>query len=303
VKRIVGAVLCFLLLPVIPGCSPVQVGPPSPLTILLTNDDGWDQHGIEVMHNALLHAGHHVILVAPAQQRSGSGGSISADLGNPHDLVRESPGVWHFDGTPADCVQVALDLGIAAPETDLVISGTNFGQNLGIAADLASGTIGAANKAWSMGIPAIAVSAGILLEERGMTPPFPSTTAAQDAAADYVVRLLDAMPRDGKGRVELAGVLNINVPAPPNDIRGAVYAPLADRSPFRLVWQDTGGTVQTGSGELVLKPEFGPEPDEGVKDDAAWFSRGFITVTHLGVDSAASAPHSPLPKLPPAGTP
>jgi 5'/3'-nucleotidase SurE len=114
-----------------------------PLRILLTNDDGYDAPGIRAMHERLVAAGHDVTLVAPLNDQSGSGIRVTTQ----GKLYYEdhAPAVWSVDGTPADAVLVGLQHILADDPPDLVVSGANFGPNLGYAGS--SGTVGAARMA------------------------------------------------------------------------------------------------------------------------------------------------------------
>jgi 5'-nucleotidase len=110
-----------------------------PLRILLTNDDGYDAPGLRVLRDALLAEGHDVTVVAPLQNRSGSG--IRVSIGGTIDVQEQGEGIWSVDGFPADSVLVGLQEYFADEAPDLVVSGANFGPNLGFAGS--SGTVGA----------------------------------------------------------------------------------------------------------------------------------------------------------------
>lgn len=170
-----------------------------PLTILVSNDDGYAAPGIAALVDALeAQPDVEVFVVAPDGNRSGSGGSTTPEgitatdvtMANGHPAVAVS-------GFPADAVAHGLDvLGIDA---DLVITGSNEGQNLGPLVDI-SGTVGAARVAAVRGIPAVAVSQGFGTP----APDYPSSVAA---AIDWFV----------EHRADLEGatadqVVNINVP-------------------------------------------------------------------------------------------
>ena len=100
-------------------------------------------------------------MVAPAENQSGSSASISPDgiTVTDHGL-----NVWSVEGRPADAVRFGLSQLMADQPPDLVISGINFGQNVG-ADVMISGTVGAATTAVRLGIPAIAISASIDFKE------------------------------------------------------------------------------------------------------------------------------------------
>jgi 5'-nucleotidase len=125
--------------------------------VLLSNDDGHGSPGIGSMRDDLSEAAD-VVLVAPENEQSASSHSLS--LHRPLRLRTVKPDVFALDGTPADCVYVALYAGtrILPRRPDLVVSGINHGMNLGQDA-FYSGTIAAAREGALRGIPAVASSA------------------------------------------------------------------------------------------------------------------------------------------------
>ncbi len=128
---------------------------PRPL-ILLANDDGHARRGIRTMRGALESVGE-VVIVAPEIEQSASSHSLS--LHRPLRLRKVEDGVWAVDGTPADCIYVALHHpNVLARKPDLVVSGMNHGLNLGQDV-FYSGTVAAAREGALRGIPAIAASA------------------------------------------------------------------------------------------------------------------------------------------------
>jgi len=126
------------------------------MLILLANDDGYARRGIRTMQAALATIGD-VVIVAPELEQSASSHSLS--LHRPLRLRRVEDGVWAIDGTPADCIYVALHHPDVLPrKPDLVVSGLNHGLNLGQDV-FYSGTVAAAREAALRHIPAIAASA------------------------------------------------------------------------------------------------------------------------------------------------
>lgn len=133
------------------------------LRILLTNDDSINSSGIILLADALRNAGHRVFVLAPETDQSGVSHFISF-FRTPRKIMQTGPDTWVCDGTPADCVAVALLGGL--PEMckslddtppDLVIAGINRGENLGT--DLTySGTAAAARQGALCGIPSLALS-------------------------------------------------------------------------------------------------------------------------------------------------
>ncbi len=140
------------------GISPAM---PSPL-VLLANDDGYTSPGIRAMRAALVDAGAEVVLMAPEVEQSASSHALS--LHRPMRLREVEAGVFALDGTPADCVYVALHAGtrVLPRRPDLVVSGINRGMNLGQDV-FYSGTIAAAREGALRGIPALATSAHLSL--------------------------------------------------------------------------------------------------------------------------------------------
>jgi 5'-nucleotidase len=129
-----------------------------PALVLLSNDDGYASPGLEAMRKALQAAGATVVVAAPESEQSAASHSLS--LHRPLRLREVRAGVFAIDGTPADCVYVALHgHGRVLPRRpDLVVSGINRGMNLGQDA-FYSGTVAAAREGALRGIPAVATSA------------------------------------------------------------------------------------------------------------------------------------------------
>ena len=131
-------------------------GAATPL-VLLSNDDGYASRGIRAMREGLAAAGADVVIVAPETEQSASSHALS--LHRPLRLREAEPRVFALDGTPADCVYVALHAGtrVLPRRPDLVVSGINHGMNLGQDA-FYSGTVAAAREGALRGIPAVAAS-------------------------------------------------------------------------------------------------------------------------------------------------
>ena len=261
------------------GCSTqVLTAEPASLHILLTNDDGYDTPGIKAVHEALIVAGHDVTLVAPLTNQSGSGMRVSTQ--GTLDYKEHSEGVWSVDGSPADSVLVGL-LHIMQGETpDIVISGANFGPNLGYASS--SGTVGAATMAMHVGIPAIAVSVGINPAEYNVAPyPFPSTLRAFGGAAEFTVRLIrdlqDAQEESGNLLPEKT-ILNVNYPAvKAEELQGVRVLEATWDVGVRIAYEETGEAGQLAVQLQLLDPGV-PGNDDA---DWQWLSRGYATITIL----------------------
>lgn len=123
------------------------------MKILLTNDDGVNAKGIRILYE-VLSPNHDVILVAPSKEKNATSHSIT--LRTPLKVKKLSPDIISVNGTPTDCVMLAI-YNFTKEIPDLLISGINHGPNLGD--DVAySGTVGAALEGAMLGIPSLAIS-------------------------------------------------------------------------------------------------------------------------------------------------
>ena len=247
------------------------------LHILLTNDDGFDSAGLKILREQLEDYGHSVSVVAPLAQRSGSGMKITVGA---LSVQREEEKVWSVDASPADSVSFALKHLMVSTPPDLIVSGANFGQNLG-SIIFSSGTVGAAMMAALLGKPAIAVSVGILLEEAHLEPErFPSTVAVFPAAAQFTAKLVeDVAELVRNGKYPLGHVLNINYPARErSDIKGAAWVPASRFPGFELVYPvDKDGGIRSW---IETSKRGLSDPDSDIQK----FSEGFVTLSWLMPD-------------------
>jgi len=241
--------------------------------VLLSNDDGYASAGIQAMRAGLVAAGADVITLAPETEQSASSHSLS--LNRAMRLRSVEPGVFALDGTPADCVYVALHAGtrVLPRWPDLVVSGINHGMNLGQDA-FYSGTIAAAREGALRGIPAVAVSAHPSLD---LTP-------VASRAADVAMRA--RAPREGR-----ASLLSMNFPpAWKGVIRAArlgtrFYDEIVD---FR---KDPRGREYLWVGG----PNVRHEPDDG--SDTAAYDEGVASITPLLLDLTNGAQLDTVAKL------
>ncbi len=164
------------------------------MRILIANDDGYLAPGLQALVGACAGLGD-IDVVAPEQNASGTSNSLT--LNRPLSVYKAPNGFRYIDGTPSDCVHLALT-GLLGAKPDLVLSGINNGANMGDDT-LYSGTVAAAMEGYLFGIPAIAFS----LVERG----WPHLDAAARAARAVVEQVL----RDPPSREPW--LLNVNIPA------------------------------------------------------------------------------------------
>lgn len=233
--------------------------------VLLSNDDGFTSAGIRAMLRALVSDGMQVVLVAPESEQSASSHSLS--LHRPLRLREPEPGIFALDGTPADCVYVALyaEGRVLPRKPDLVVSGINHGLNLGQDA-FYSGTIAAAREGALRAIPSIAASA--------------STNADLDTVATLATKLARGLLSEWRatGPKRRAPLLNLNVPAPWN---GELRATRLGQRHYEEVVHfraDPRGRTYLWLGG----PGVHHERDDGTDTDA--FDDGAASITSLVLD-------------------
>ncbi|NBW45915.1 MAG: 5'/3'-nucleotidase SurE, partial [Betaproteobacteria bacterium] len=123
------------------------------MRILISNDDGYFSPGLAALAQAMSTLGE-VTVVAPERDRSGASNSLTLD--RPLKVRRAANGFLFINGTPTDCVHVAIT-GMLDHRPDLVVSGINDGANMGDDT-IYSGTVAAATEGYLLGVPAIAFS-------------------------------------------------------------------------------------------------------------------------------------------------
>jgi 5'-nucleotidase len=223
---------------------------PRRLRILLTNDDGYDAPGIQAMYRALLDKGYDVMIVAPADQQSGTGVAVS--IRTLIDIVKKDEGKWAIAERPADAVLVGLEHLLREIPPDLVVSGANFGENLGVAV-FSSGTVGAAIMAMHRGFPAIAVSVGSRSDESDAEPPYRSTVEAFADAGNFTAQIIERLEESRFEEDHLlpgGTILNINYPAlPVGEINGIKWTRLGKLPYWRFTYREA---QETGAVRLVL---------------------------------------------------
>ncbi|ETW14738.1 stationary phase survival protein SurE [Roseivivax marinus] len=188
------------------------------MRILITNDDGINARGLEVLHGIateLAGDGGEVWTVAPAFEQSGVGHCIS--YSRPMMVSELAPRRYAAEGSPADCVLAGLTDILKDTPPDLVLSGVNRGNN---AAEnvLYSGTIGGAMEGALQGLPAIALSQFIGPANRDADIMF---TSARAHGAAVVRAILDHVPQDATDAAGYRLFYNVNFPpVPAGDVAG-----------------------------------------------------------------------------------
>ncbi|MDP2228274.1 MAG: 5'/3'-nucleotidase SurE [Moraxellaceae bacterium] len=236
------------------------------MKFLLSNDDGVHAPGLAALAEALAQIGA-VTVVAPDSERSAYSSALTLD--RPLRPVQETNGFWSVNGTPADCVHLALN-GFLDFEPDLVVSGINAGANLGDDT-LYSGTVAAALEGRFLGKTGIAVSL-VGAHARGL-----GIDSYRPAAA-MVARLIEGWHRL---RLPHRTILNVNVPDLPLEaLRGFQVTRLGHRSRAKdiLTVQDPRGRRAFWIG-IVGDPA---DADEGTDFHAV--GEGYVSVTPLQTD-------------------
>ncbi len=231
------------------------------MRILLSNDDGYRAPGLLCLWRTLSKRWE-VTVAAPDRDRSGASNSLT--LRNPLRAERRENGFIVIEGTPTDCVHLALT-GLLDQDPDLVVSGINAGGNLGDDV-LYSGTVAAALEGRHLGLPAIAVSLV------GRDP------SRYETAAAVVERLLGALAH---GSIPPGTVLNVNVPDLPLErIEGVRVTRLGHRHRSRpaVPGRDATGERIYWFGEAGSARDNAPDTDFHAVDE------GFVSVTPIHAD-------------------
>ncbi len=241
------------------------------MRILVSNDDGYLATGINTLAKALAQIAD-IVVVAPDRNHSGASNSLT--LHTPLRIHEVEPGRYFVNGTPSDCVHLALS-GFLDFDPDIVVSGINHGANLGDDV-IYSGTVAAAMEGRYLGFPAIAVS----LVGQQVTH---FETAAR-VTCDLIERLRrNPLPADV--------ILNVNVPDRPyEELNGVVATRLGFRhrsEPLVRSKDPYGRTI------FWIGPA-GAGRDAGPGTDFEALENGAVAVTPLKVDLTR---HEAVPRI------
>lgn len=241
---------------------------PRKLTVLLANDDGYGAPGLRAMIAAFEPAAE-VYVAAPATEQSGKGHSITTTR-EPIFVTehKQSDGrLWYaIDAPPATCVRLGVE-SLLPKRPDVVISGINRGENLGINVYL-SGTLGAAREAAIAGIPAVAVSM------QGNDEHDYAATAA------FVRELVEQLRVEGR----LVPGLFLNVNTPRGEAKGVRVTRLSIRANHEQYERRT-----SPRGRIYFWSRWQPVTEDDEDTDVHAFYRGYITLTPMLLDTTAAA--------------
>lgn len=235
------------------------------MRILISNDDGYFAPGIAALAGALQDLAD-VVVIAPERDRSGASNSLTLD--RPLSVRRAANGFMYVDGTPTDCVHIAVT-GLLDARPDLIVSGINDGANMGDDT-IYSGTVAAATEGFLLGIPSIAFS----LVRKGHEHLDTAARVAREVVQRHIAR-------------PLAGpvLLNVNVPSLPYErLAGTAVTRLGKRhaaEPMIEAKNPRGDTV------YWIGPA-GAARDAGPGTDFHATASGQVSITPLQVDLTAA---------------
>jgi 5'-nucleotidase len=230
------------------------------MKILISNDDGYLAPGLSALADALASIAE-ITVIAPDSNRSGSSNSLTLD--RPLSLHRAANGFYFVNGTPSDCVHLALT-GILPERPDMVVAGINQGQNMGDDT-LYSGTVAAATEGFLFGIPAMAFSQ----VEHG----WQHLDSAAHIARDLVLRRFDSLQKPF--------LLNINIPNRPHAELGKV---VATRLGKRHVSEPVIKARDPHGRDIYWVGPTGAAKDAGEGTDFHATAQGWVSITPLQVD-------------------
>lgn len=242
------------------------------MRILISNDDGYLAPGIIALADALAQIAE-IVVVAPDSNRSGSSNSLTLD--RPLSVYRAANGFYFVNGTPSDCVHVALTGGLSF-KPDLVVSGINQGQNMGDDT-LYSGTVAAATEGFLFGIPAIAFSQ--------VKHGWAHLDAAAKVAREIVQRRFEQLQKPY--------LLNVNIPNLPYDQLGNV---VATRLGKRHESEPVIKTQDPHGREIFWIGPAGGAKDAGAGTDFHATAQGHVSITPLQIDLTHAAQLDALKK-------
>jgi len=229
--------------------------------ILVSNDDGYTATGLEMLVHALADLGT-LTVVAPEVNHSGASNSLT--LNRPLTLRQSANGFYCVNGTPSDCVHVAMT-GLLDRRPDLVVAGINNGANMGNDT-LYSGTVAAATEGYLFGVPAIAFS----LVEKGWQHIEDAARVARAIVQRHIASPLDAPM-----------LLNVNIPNRPYDQIGPVsVCRLGNRHPSEPVVR---ATTPYGDTVYWIGPA-GAALDAQPGTDFSVVAEGGVSMTPLRLD-------------------
>jgi 5'-nucleotidase len=236
------------------------------MRILLSNDDGYFAPGLAQLETSLADLGE-ITVVAPERNRSGASNSLTLD--RPMNLRRAANGYMYVNGTPTDCVHLAVT-GVLEHQPDMVVSGINLGANMGDDT-IYSGTVAAATEGYLLGLPSIAISLA-------------SFEGRHFATAGRVAREL--VQRFSATPFAEPVLLNVNVPdIPYEELRGTRVTRLGRRHKAEPAVKSVSPRGET----MYWIGAAGPAADAGEGTDFHAVEHGWVSITPLQIDLTHAA--------------
>ena len=239
------------------------------MRILISNDDGYKAEGIIQLAKSLNDIAE-VIVVAPSKNKSAASSSLT--IGKPLKPIQIEKNIYAIDATPSDCVHLAL-CGFIKESVDLVVTGINFGANLGDDV-IYSGTVAGAIEGRFLGLPSIAMSLA-------------SWECNHFDTAGKIAKML--VDQIDKAPLSKNTIINVNVPdVPMNEILGIKSTRLGSRHMSAPSIQDSKDP------SLYWIGENGKEADNAEGTDFHAISNNYVSVTPLQIDLTKYSEIQPL---------
>ena len=251
--------------------------------ILITNDDGYSADGIKILYEIAKNYTSDVWIVAPEYEKSGASHALTfiKDL----TLKKQDENIYSVNGTPSDCVVIALENVLQDKRPDILLSGINSGVN--VAEDVTySGTIAAAMEGVIRRVPSIAISQNYDLGKKN--------EISWDVSKAFLDKVLDSVSATGW---DFNSLLNVNFPqCNVNEVNGIEVTSQGNRETDDLVlWEKENNLFRIGLQRRLgesSKPKNNilNKPIDGVMTDVVALTSNKISITplHLDLTHAAS---------------
>ena len=237
--------------------------------ILISNDDGYHYNGIRSLIQVAQRYGD-VFVAAPAVHQSGKSSAITLDAPVRAHLVERREGftAYEINGTPADCVKLAISQLMRDRQPDLVLAGINHGYNMGISS-LYSGTMACVYEGIMHCVPSVAFSYGVF---------------TRDADTDVCIPLVEqVLPRVIEGGLPQGVCLNVNIPpiTAEQPLKG-LKVTISDLGRWVNEWEKREHPM--GGDYYWMTGDYEMQDDNDDRTDMYWLRRGYATVTPCHID-------------------
>ena len=237
--------------------------------ILISNDDGYNYNGISSLIQVAQRYGD-VFVAAPAVHQSGKSSAITLDAPVRAHLVERREGftAYEINGTPADCVKLAISQLMRDRQPDLVLAGINHGYNMGISS-LYSGTMACVYEGIMHCVPSVAFSYGVF---------------TRDADTDVCIPLVEqVLPRVIEGGLPQGVCLNVNIPpiTAEQPLKG-LKVTISDLGRWVNEWEKREHPM--GGDYYWMTGDYEMQDDNDDRTDMYWLRRGYATATPCHID-------------------